>query len=380
MDTIGIGMVGCGMIGRVHALGYRDLALMYPGQLPAVHLTAVCTSRPETACAAAAEAGFGAWCTDLAELLARDDVDVVDCVAPNYLHHRVVLAAIAAGKHVYCEKPLALDGAQAREIAHAAGRGGVWVGMVFNYRFVPAVMRARQLAEAGALGEVYSFRAAYLHSGYQDPLRPMSWRLRREQAGGGALVDLGSHAIDLIRHLLGEFAAVRATACTYIKERPARKGAAEMEPVTVDDAAWLQARLVSGAVGTIEASRFATGMVDDLRFEIHGERGALRFGLMDPNWLYWYDATRPGGAFGGERGWTRLETVQHYPGAAVPPARAPVGWARTLAENQAAFLRAVARGERPQPDVTDGLRVQLVLDAAYESARTGEWVPVGPDR
>ncbi len=377
MDTIGIGMVGYGMIGRVHSLGYRELPLLYPRQLPTICLAAVCTSRPETAqAAAAAEAGFGAWGSGLADLLARSDVQVVDCVTPNYLHRPTVLAAIAAGKHVYCEKPLALNGAEARELATAAERAGVHVGMTFNYRFVPAVMRAKQLLEDGALGEVYSFRADFLHGGYQDPKRPLSWRMRREQAGGGALVDLGSHAIDLVRYLLGEFAAVRATTHTYIKERPLSAGSAELGPVTVDDAAWVQARLAGGAIGTLEVSRYATGTLDDLRLEIYGQHGSLRFDLMDANWLYWYDARRPAEPLGGERGWLRLETVQRYPGAAAPPARTIIGWTRTHAENENAFLRAVAQGTRPQPDIVDGLRTQLVLDAAYASAASGEWVEV----
>ena len=376
MDSIGVGMVGYGMIGRVHALGYRDLPLMYPGQLPTLRLAGVCTSRPETAQAAAEEAGFGAWTTSLAELLARDDVQVIDCVTPNHLHRVTVLAALAAGKHVYCEKPLALNGAEARELARAAATAKAQVGMVFNYRFIPAILRARQLIQEGRLGEVYHFRAAYLHSGYQDPERPVGWRLSREQAGGGALVDLGAHLIDLVRHLLGEFAALQATLHTYVTERPPVAGSSERVPVEVDDAAWLQVRLADGVPGTIEVSRFATGTLDDLRLEIYGARGALRFDLMEPNWLYWYDAARPGEPLGGERGWTRLETVSRYPGAVSPPGRAVLGWARTHAENQHAFLRAVATGEQPDPGLVDGLRAQLVLDAAYESARAREWVEV----
>jgi predicted dehydrogenase len=369
-------MIGYGMIGRVHCLGYKDLPLLYPGQLPEVRLAAVCTSRSETARAAAQEAGFAAWTDSLDALLAQQGVDVVDCAAPNYLHREIILKAIAAGKHVYCEKPLALDGAQAREIALAAGQAGVRLGMTFNYRFIPAIQRAAELVRDGSLGEVYTFRADYLHTGYQDPGRPLGWRMRKEQSGGGALVDMGAHLIDLVRTLLGEFESVHSRMVTFVKERPLKAGAAEKGPVTVDDAAWLQVRLAGGAEGTIHASRFATGTVDDLLIEIYGRLGALRFHLMDPNWLYWYDARRPDGPRGGERGWTRLETVQRYPGAASPPGRSPLGWARTHAENQAAFLRALANGEPFTPDVTDGLRTQLVLDAAYASAEAGGWVKV----
>jgi predicted dehydrogenase len=376
MDALGVGLMGYGMIGRVHALGYRELPLLYPRQLPPVRLSAVCTSHPATAQAAAAEAGGAAWCTDISALVARQDVHVVDCTLPNYLHRPALLAALRAGKPVYCEKPLALNDAEARELAAAARTAGVPVGLGFNYRFVPAIMRARQLIHDGALGEVYTFRAQYLHSGYQDPDRPMSWRLRKDQAGGGASMDLGSHVVDLIRYLLGEFQSVYARLHTFVTERPVRRDAAQKEAVTVDDAAWLQIRLESGAVGTMETSRFATGMVDDLRLEVHGRRGALRFSLMDGNWLYWYDATRKADPLGGERGWSRLETLQHYPGAAAPPPRAILGWTRTHAESQYAFLRAVVTGEAPHPDIVDGLRAQMVLGAAYASAQSGAWVAV----
>jgi predicted dehydrogenase len=211
----------------VHCLGYREIPLLYPRQLPNIELAAVCTSRPETAQAAAQEAGFAAWYDSLDALLEQEGVDVVDCAAPNHLHREVILRAIAAGKHVYCEKPLALDGAQAREIASAAQQAGVRLGMTFNYRFIPAIQRAVELIQDGALGEVYTFRADYLHTGYQDPDRPLGWRMRKEQSGGGALVDMGAHLIDLLRFLLGEFESLQSTMVTFVKERPVKAGAAE---------------------------------------------------------------------------------------------------------------------------------------------------------
>lgn len=374
MKRIGIGMLGYGAIGRVHTSCYRDLPMLYPGGLPEIVLEGVCTSRRETADRAAREGGFRRGFTDPGELLERDEVDVVDCCLPNYLHREALLQAFAAGKHVYCEKPLAVDAEDARQIAAAAAQHGVKVGMTFNYRFVPALMRARRLIDEGRLGRIYSFRAEYFHTGYQNPDRPMSWRMRRELSGGGALVDLGSHLIDLLRHLLGEYASVRALTHTFIDRRPAAKGSQEREPVTVDDAAWLEVRLQGGGIGTIEVSRFATGALDDLNIEVYGEKAALMFRLMDANWLYWYDATRSGSPL--EQGWTRLETVQHYPGASLPPPRSILGWTRTHAENQYTFLKAVAEDGSPDPGIIDGLRCQLILDAAYRSAESGSWVEV----
>jgi len=376
MDNIGIGLAGYGAIGKIHTLCYKELHMLYPGQLPEVDLAAVCTSKPETAQNAAEAGGYRKWFTDVSELVKQDDVTVVDCSLPNFAHKSALLETIAAGKHVYCEKPLAVNGIEAREIAQAAAEAGVQIGMTFNYRFVPALMRAYELIQAGALGDIYRFRAEYFHTGYQDPERPLSWRMDREKSGGGALVDMGSHLIDLIRHLLGEFDSVQASMQTYIKERPVKRGAREKGVVTVDDAAWLRIKLKNGAMGTLETSRFATGALDDLRIEICGEKGALWFDLMDANWLYWFDASRKGGAPGGDNGWVRLETVQHYPGASIPSPRSILGWARTHAENQYTFLKAVAEGKTPQPNVTDGLRTQLVLDAAYASAERGDWVEV----
>jgi predicted dehydrogenase len=376
MEKIGIGLLGYGGIGKIHTYCYRQLPLLYPGKLPEIILEGVCTSNPETAARAAKAGGFRLGFSDLEELLQQKEVDVVDCCLPNFLHKEALNRAFKAGKHVYCEKPLALDSEEARQITAAAAEHGVQVGMTFNYRFVPALMRAKQLIDEGRLGKVYSFRAEYLHTGYQDPNRPMSWRMRKSTSGGGAVVDLGSHVIDLMRHLLGEFAAVRGTLRTFIDQRPVGKDSREKEAVTVDDAAWVEVRTADGGIGTIEVSRFATGALDDLNIEIYGEKAAMMFRLMDANWLYWYDAARPSGSMGGERGWIRLETVQHYPGAALPPPRSVVGWTRTHAENQYSFLEAVSKGETVHPDAHDGLRCQLIMDAVYRSAETGSWVEV----
>jgi len=376
MQEFGIGLIGHGMIGKVHTLGYKEIPLIYPDRLPPVRLAAVCTRRAETARAAAAHGGYAAWYTDAEQLIRDPAVTVVDCCCPNHEHRRVLLAAAAAGKPVYCEKPLTLDAAEARQVATAARAAGVPVGMTFNFRFIPALMRARQLIAEGALGSVYSFRAEYLHSGYEDPARPLSWRLQKALAGGGALVDLGIHLVDLVRHLLGEFEAVRATTRTYVTRRPVQRGAAETGLVDVDDAVWLEARLAGGANGTLEASRFATGALDDLNLAVYGERGSLRFQLTDANWLHWYDPARAGAPIGGQRGWTRIETIQDYPGAAVPPPRSILGWARAHTENQYAFLRALAAGRKPEPGLEDGLRAQLVIEAAYASAASGRWETV----
>jgi predicted dehydrogenase len=376
MKKIGIGFVGYGMIGRVHALAYRELDQYYPRELPSLELTGVCTTRADTARRAAEEAGIQFWTDKIDELINHKGVDLIDCCAPNYMHYAAAMAAIQAGKPFILEKPLALDVEQGEKIAKMAGEAGAPGGIIFNFRFLPAIIHARQLIEEGFLGQVYQFQIEYLHSGYQNPNRPMSWRLRQAQSGGGALVDLGSHPIDMIRYLLGDFDQVLATTKTYISQRPSEAGSKQMERVDVDDAAWLQIRMANGSAGTLMVTRFATGAVDDLSLLMHGERGAMRFHLMEPNWLWIYDQGAIGEPLGGRRGWTRVESIQNYPGAAVPPARSFIGWTRPMAHNLYMLLSAIAQGREPVPSLADGLAVQRVIAAAYASARTNQWVGV----
>lgn len=361
MNQIGIGLVGFGMIGKVHALAYREISHYYPNVLPPIALAAICTTRSETAQNAAGEAGFGAWTTSIDELVARADVDVVDVCLPNFAHRPAILAAIRAGKHVLVDKPLARNADEAAEIADAARAANVQVGMVFNYRFVPALMLAQKLIAGGALGQVYHFHIDYLHTGYQNPARAMSWRLRQSESGGGALVDLGAHVIDMARYLLGEFETVNATTRTYVTERPVSSGSEDREAVDVDDAAWLNAKMKNGAQGTLFVTRFATGAVDDMNVQVYGERGALKFSLQDGNVLQFFDAT----ANSSTQGWTRIPTGTQYPGAVVPPPRSILGWNRTHAENIFQFLRALVENKPFAPDAADGLRAHEVIDAAY---------------
>lgn len=375
---LGLGLAGYGMIGRLHAMGYRQLPFIYPGKLPEIELRSVCTTRPESAGAARAEGGFAAAVTDLNQLVEDPAVDVVDISLPNQLHRPAIEAALTAGKHVYCEKPLAGTLEDARAIAAMVERAGkssgsppARFGMVFQYRFIPAISKARELIQQGKLGRIYTYRAEYLHTGYQNPDRPLSWRMKKEEGGSGALGDLGSHVIDLVRYLLGEFESVQGHLETFVKERPLAPGDPRKGAVTVDDVAWFRARMTCGAIGTVEASRFATGTLDDLRLWIYGEKGALHFNLMDAGFLDWFREDDPGGTYGGSRGWQRLQTVQHYPDARTPPGRAPIGWSRSHTENQYQFLQAVINNRDPEPGIIDGLRVQLVIDAVERSAAAG---------
>lgn len=370
-DRINIGLAGYGMIGRVHAMNYGELPFLYPGTIPRPILHTVCTSSANSARAAAAEGNFLKWTTDIEEMIADPEVDIIDISLPNNLHRPVVTKALMAGKAVYCEKPLSgtLEDALSMEIA--VKESGALFGMVFQYRFLPAILKAREILADKRLGRIFTWRAEYLHSGYQNPRRPMSWRMRKEDGGSGALGDLGSHVIDLVCCLLGEFDSVQGQMETFIKERPIAGNSSELGSVTVDDVVWFRTRMENGSIGTVEASRFATGTMDDLRIQIYGEKGALKFNLMDPGFLYYFDEAKPSGSYGGERGWQRLETAQYYPGAKAPPARAPIGWVRSHAENQYCFLKSVAENRPPSPGFQDGMRVQHIIDAVETSARNG---------
>jgi len=375
LPELGIGMVGFGFIGKVHAHGFRNLDLFYDPPPCRARLVGVCTSRDETADVAAEKGGFEFGTSRFEDLLDRDDIDVIDVATPNDLHREQVIAALEAGKHVYCDKPLTNDLEDARAIVRVArAHPGQLHGMAFHCRFIPATMRARQLIQEGFIGEVYHFRAAYLHAGYADPTRPMSWRLA---PGGGCLADLGSHVIDLMRYLLGDYETVRGTLQTWITERPSADDPSKMLPVEVDDYACLQARMSAGALGFIEASRFATGTQDDMSFEIYGRKGALRWSMMDPNFLEAYDAEVPGGELGGMQGFTRIATVQKYPEpSALPSPKLPVGWMRFHMHSIFDFLTAVTRGEPGTATLFDGARSEAVMEAVRRSADEGTWTEV----
>ena len=375
MAPLRVGILGFGMIGKVHAFAYRTMPFYYSPPPVETRLAGVCTSRPETAEAARRAFGFDFAAIDCRAITENPDIDIVNVCTPNRHHAEALLSAIAHGKHVYCEKPLAAGAGEARQIAAAlAGYRGVHQ-MTFNYRFVPAVLRAKQLVEEGFLGEPLVFRALYLHSGSIDPAMPLKWRLSRAEAGGGSLYDLGSHAIDLMRHLAGELAEVFCATKTAFAERPSPADPSVRLRVDTDDHAILMVRTTGGALGTIEASKIATGAEDDLRFEIHGTRGALRFHLTEPDWLEAFDATAPDAPLGGARGWQRIAAVRRYePPAGWPGPKMTFGWLRAHVACLHHFLDAVARGVKARPGLEAGVRVQEIMDAAYESDRTGRWV------
>ena len=373
MKQYRIGMIGSGASGRAHLLGFHGIPYYYGLPADTVRVVGVATSRAETAQAAAREIGCEFWTDDYHELIARDDIDVVAIATPNNVRVDVVLEAAAAGKHIFCEKPLARTVTEARRMVEAVEAAGVTAQVNFNFRFYPAVQRARRLVEEGFLGQVSTYRGTFYRSSYIDPQKPLSWKLQHEQSGGGALYDLGSHTLDMATFLLGEVEAVFAVTETFIRERPVRKGAAETGVVDVDDVALLELRMASGALGSIQTTRLATGVTNELSLEIFGERGALRFDSHDPSWLWAYSRDEAGSPV---EGFHRVQTGGGFAGQLAPDATMPPGIVETFAASQYAFLRAIEEGREPTPSFREALHVQAIMQAAQQSAAEGRWVRV----
>jgi predicted dehydrogenase len=376
LPKIRLGLIGYGSIGRVHALAYRSIPFHYGLPDGLIQIAGVATSRPETAQKAAQEIGCDFWTDDYRRLLESDKIDAVNICTPNDQHIEPVIAAAQAGKHIYCEKPLALNPEQGCRMVEAVRSAGVKGQLTFNFRFFPAISRAQQLIQEGFLGRPFSFRGRYYRSSYIEDEKPLTWKLRKETSGGGALFDLGSHVLDLLRFLLGEFHEVQATLETMITERPVAAGSTQKAPVEVDDLAFLHLRTIEGTPGLVEVSRLATGVTNDLQLEIYGEKGALRFNLGDPGWLEIYDTRAASEPLGGRRGFQKIETVQRYPGQKAPDWTQPPGFIRSHIECQYQFLKAIWEDKEPSPSLADGLHIQKLLAAALRSSAESRWVSV----
>ena len=373
MDTLGVGIIGFGFMGKVHAYDYKCLPLYYDPAPVRVKLVGVAEIDRTRAERAAEQGGFEFGTDDWRELIARDDIQIIDVCSPNSQHVAQLLAAMAAGKHVYCDKPLVVGEENMARVeaalTHYHGTGQ----MAFQYRCFPAVMRAKQLIDEGFIGKVTSFRATYLHSGSVDAKKPMGWKQQKSE-GGGVLQDLGSHIVDVMNHLIGPIDSVLTQTHILYPQRPNARG--EMEDVEADDIMLMIARLRSGALGTIEASKIATGAEDELSFEIHGDQGALRFHCMRADYLEAYDLRDAESPLGGNRGWTKIACVQRFdkPGGAFPGPKFSIGWIRAHLHSHYNFLQAIAGGTPASPSLADGIHLQRMLAAAERSAQSGAWV------
>jgi predicted dehydrogenase len=386
ITVLGVGMVGYAFMGAAHSQAWRTVGRVFDLPLD-VRMAVLCGRNREAAAVAAAKLGWDSVETDWKAMLARDDVQLVDICTPGSSHADIATAALEAGKHVLCEKPLANTVPEARamvEAARSAAAAGVRSMVGFNYRRVPAVTLARRYVADGRIGTVRHVRAQYLQDWIVDPEFPLVWRLRAEEAGSGALGDIGAHIVDLTQFVAGQrLTGVNAMLETFVKQRPlpsassglSASAGTEVGDVTVDDAAVFFGRLDGGALASYEATRFATGRKNSIRVEVNGSAGSLAFDLERLNELEFYDGT--GDPV--DEGFRRIlvtEPTHPYLSAWWPPGHT-LGWADTFTHEVKDLVETVATGTDPLPSFEDGLQVQLVLDAVQRSAAgRGCWTEV----
>jgi len=373
MKTIGIGLIGWGFMGKTHTQALRSIGLFYPDIDFRVRLVSVCSRRLEKAKEAAELAGYEKYTDDYRELLADPEIDVVSICTPNDQHEEMAIAALKAGKHVYIDKPLAVTAESAARIAEAAKSAPGKTKMVFNNRYTPAVMRAKELVEEGKIGEVLSFQMRYLHSGSIDPNKPIGWK---QQMQGGVLLDLGSHALDLLTWMIGYPKKVLMKSRVLYAQRPTKTG--DTEQALSEDHCLIMMEMPNGALGTVEASKIATGSNDELTMEIRGTKGAILWNAMDPNYVYYYDQTLPEAPLGGMKGFTQIESVARYakPAGTFLPPKNSIGWDRGHQHCYYTFLDCVAHDRMPENGIECGAKLQKLMEQMRVSEEKGEWVSV----
>lgn len=382
-DTLRVAMIGYGFMGAAHSQAWRTAPRVF--DLPkAIEMTVIVGRNADAVAASADKWGWRESATDWREVIARDDIDIVDIVTPGHSHDEIAIAALAAGKHVLCEKPLANTVDDAERMVHAAEASSAIAMLGFTYRRVPALTRARDLIAEGRIGTVQQVRAAYRQDWLVDPQAPLSWRLKKDEAGAGALGDIGGHAIDLVQFLTGQTVdRISGVIETIVSERPvetervgiAGVGGDEYGEVTVDDLALFTGRLSGGALASFEATRFATGRKNELTVEISGSEGAISFNLEDMNVLHVYDRT----VEDVDQGFTRVVVTE--PGHPYLegwwPAGHMLGYEHAFSHQVKDLVEAIDAGTAPAPTFADGAQVQRVIAAVEaSSAQDARWVQV----
>jgi predicted dehydrogenase len=378
--TLGVGIVGYAFMGAAHSQAWRTVGRVYDLPLrPA--MVALCGRNRSAAEEAAGRLGWSSVETDWKQLLGRDDVHLVDICVPGNFHAEIAIAALAAGKHVLCEKPLANTVAEAEAMCAAAETArlrGVRSMVGFNYRRVPALALARSLVTSGRLGTIRHVRAVYLQDWIVDPQFPLVWRLQKDKSGSGALGDIGAHIVDLAQFLIGDvLTGVSALSETFVKERPLPEASSGLSasagrsrgPVTVDDAVLFIGRFGGGALASFEATRFASGRKNAMRVEVNGSAGSLAFDFESMNELSFYDHTE-NPELGGFRRILVTEPGHPYLSAWWPPGHL-IGYEHTFTHEVRDLIEAIGDGEDPTPSFADGLQVQRVLAAVEMSAAAG---------
>ena len=371
MTPINVAMIGYAFMGRAHSNAYRQVTPFFSPRLTP-RMKVVCGRDGRKVREAARTLGWDEAASDWEAVVARPDIHIVDIATPGDLHAPIAIAAAKAGKVVFCEKPLANTVREAEQMLAAVTKAGVVHMLCHNYRRVPAVMLAQQLIARGDLGEIRHFRGTYLQDWIIDPKFPMTWRFDRRRAGSGALGDIAAHVVDLARFLVGEIDEVTGDLTTFIKTRPLPGQPGKTARVTVDDASTALVRFRNGAMGTIEATRVASGRKNHNRFEINGSRGSVAFDLERMNELELYlESDRKS-----QRGFRRIlvtEGGHPYIKAWWPPGHI-IGYEHTFTHTVFDLLEAMADNRVPEPNFKDGVINQRVLEGIERSARTRRWV------
>ena len=370
--TLQVGLIGHGFMGQAHSNAWRQAPRFF--DLPAdVRLRTICGRDKRALKKSATQFGWEKCATDWRAVVNDPEIDLIDITTPNESHCEIALAAAAAGKAILCEKPLALNVAEAKRMTDAVRKARVVNMVCHNYRRVPALALAREMIVEGALGDrLFHYRARYAQDWIADPEFPLVWRLRVDAAGSGSLGDIGSHIVDLGRYLVGEFREVCALSETFVKRRPLPGHPRRRGQVTVDDAVSVMGRFRNGALASLEATRFAPGRKNGLTIEINGSAGSLVFDLEQMNRLQFYDAHDPEK----QRGFREIivtERAHPYVGHWWPPGHL-IGYEHSFVHTIADFVRAVVDRKSVTPNFADGLANQRVLSAIEQSARLKKWV------
>jgi len=372
MKELGIGLIGTGFMGKAHAFAYRAALAAFP-DIPVPRLEMIADVNDDLASKAAHQYGFARSTTDWRALVNDPRIDVVSITTPNTLHKEMALAAIAAGKHVHCEKPLSPSLADSLAMVEAAEKAGIVTQVGFNYIKNPLLKHARDMIAAGELGEITGFRGIHAEDYMHDPESPYTWRI--DPVGGpGVVADLGSHVICMARFLLGPIAQVSADIRTVVKSRPVARGAQERRDVLVDDVARLLVDFARGCGGTIEANWVATGRKMQLGFEISGEKGSLVFTQERLNELLFYRA----GGDSRSNGYVKIEAGPQHPpyGEFCIAGGHQLGFNDLKTIEMGEFLRAIGEGRKATPDFREAYEIQKVVEAAIASSRSRAWVAV----
>ena len=383
MKKINVGLLGYKFMGKAHSNAYSKLGMFFDLEAEIVK-KAICGRDEKWVAEASKKFGWESYETSWERFVAREDLDAIDITAPSNFHKEAAIAAAENKKHVFCEKPLALNVNDAREILATVKLHGIKHQIGFNYRFAPAIQLAKKLIDDGKIGQIYHFRGSYLQDFIVDPSFPLVWRLDKSVAGSGSHGDLGAHVIDLARFLVGDFSRVMGIQKTFIKKRPivermtglsgSASENAEYGDVTVDDATLFVSEFENGALGSFEATRFASGHKNDMSFEINGSKGSIKFDLLRINELEYFSRDDESSV----QGFRNIQVTQdmHLYAANWWPAGHVIGYEHTFVHEFYEFFKAILQDKPTSPDFYDGMKCCQVLEAVEKSAEEGAFVDV----